>query len=69
MNDTAKLKMLLEHWIEHNAEHYAEFERWAARAGDRALDETADDISAAAEYTRQATDRLRAALARLQSGS
>jgi predicted metallo-beta-lactamase superfamily hydrolase len=31
--DTAKLRVLLPHWIEHNSEHAAEFRSWAEKAG------------------------------------
>ena len=33
MEETDKLRVLLQHWIEHNEEHASEFLRWSEKAG------------------------------------
>ncbi len=63
MNEADKLRVLLEHWIEHNSAHQEEFETWAGRASEAGMTETATEISAASKCLRQASERLRNALA------
>ena len=65
MEETEKLRILLEHWIGHNTEHGEEFDRWAQQAREAALPGVADEITAAAGFLQQATDSLRAALTHL----
>jgi hypothetical protein len=43
MNESEKLKMLLNHWMEHNNEHAAIYKDWAEKAsafGNEGLSET-----------------------------
>jgi hypothetical protein len=33
MDDSEKIKHLIEHWIEHEEQHIAEYEEWAQKIG------------------------------------
>lgn len=60
MDDIAKLRVLIPHWLAHNTEHAAEFREWAPKAG-----EAEADILAAAETMKRVNEALEAALAKL----
>ncbi|HHN94294.1 MAG TPA: hypothetical protein ENK17_05955 [Anaerolineae bacterium] len=62
MDDRAKLRVLLPHWIEHNGEHAEEFRKWAERAPGGVR----EAILAAAALIDEASERLREAEARLK---
>lgn len=63
MDDRAKLKVLIDHWIEHNMEHAREFTTWADKVGQP---EVRKYIEEAARQMEKANDRLLAALERLE---
>jgi len=60
MEEIAKLRVLLPHWIEHNGEHAAEFRDYAGRAG-----KVKDQLLAAAQLLEEANARLEDALVEL----
>jgi hypothetical protein len=60
MDETAKLRILLPHWIEHNGEHAQEFERYA-----EAVEEVKDELLGAARALAGANAELSAALDKL----
>lgn len=62
MNELAKVRALLPHWIEHNSEHAAEFLRWADKVGAASHKEVAEDIALAAKQLDQVNETLAAAL-------
>lgn len=57
MNEIAKLRVLLPHWIEHNGDHAREFRQWAGRAGPAEM-----HIVAAADLVEEANVHLQQAL-------
>lgn len=69
MDDSEKLKHLLEHWIEHNQEHSTEFRDWAMKAkeiGDMAVSE---DILKAVHHLEEAGKSLSSASDKLATGN
>lgn len=60
MNEQAKLRILIPHWIEHNEEHAEEFRQWAEHAGD-----AAPEVQAAADAMARANESLTKALEKL----
>jgi len=62
----AKLTHLVEHWIRHNREHIRNYREWAGRARERHLDETADQIEAAAAVSDQLEEMFQKALSALE---
>jgi len=68
MDDGAKLRVLIEHWMEHNSEHAREFSAWASKAGDLGQHEVRSHIEEAAHQMEKANDFLMAALKRLKEG-
>ena len=68
MNEIAKLRILLPHWMEHNAEHAAEFREWAVRASAAGQEGPAMDIALAAEEMEWVNEQLAAALEKLGQG-
>lgn len=44
MNDLAKLKRLLHHWMEHNDEHAETYKEWAERAASFGNKELSDNL-------------------------
>ena len=62
MNDMAKVRALLPHWIEHNSEHAAEFLRWADRVRAAGLQDVSEDITLAARQLDRVNETLAAAL-------
>ncbi|MBM3133159.1 MAG: hypothetical protein FJZ95_09040 [Chloroflexi bacterium] len=65
MNDKAKLRLLVKHWIEHNQEHSAEFRQWAAKAkksektgADEDINKAADELDKANGHLQRALDKL-----------
>lgn len=62
MDELAKVRALLPHWIEHNSEHAAEFLRWADKVRAASYKEVAEDIALAAKQLDQVNENLAAAL-------
>lgn len=60
MNDIAKLRVLLPHWIEHNREHAREFRRWAERAGtaEKHIVDAADLVEEANLHLQRALEQV-----------
>jgi hypothetical protein len=68
MDDGAKLRVLIQHWMEHNSEHAREFTTWAAKAGDMGQPEARKNIEDAARQVEKVNDFLLAALKSLREG-
>ena len=66
LDDLAKLRVLLPHWIEHNDEHADGFQRWAAKARALGREETAQRIEEAVERMAVCNQALTAALDALE---
>ena len=65
MDDLAKIRALLPHWIEHNEEHAAEFDQWAGRVRAAGREEVAEEIALAAQQLGWVNEALSAALEKL----
>ena len=65
MDDLAKIRALLPHWIEHNEEHAAEFDQWAGRVRAAGQEEVAEEIALAAKQLGWVNEALSAALEKL----
>ena len=65
MDDLAKIRALLPHWIEHNQEHAAEFDQWARRVRATGQEEVAEEIALAAQQLGWVNEALSAALEKL----
>ena len=65
MDDLAKIRALLPHWIEHNEEHAAEFDQWAGRVRAAGREEVAEEIALAAKQLAWVNEALTAALEKL----
>lgn len=63
MDNRAKLKVLIDHWLEHNTGHAREFTAWA---GKTEQPEVRRHIEEAARQMEKANDHLLAALERLE---
>jgi len=68
MDDRAKLRVLIEHWMEHNSEHVREFITWADKADDMGQPEARKHIEEAARQMEKTNDSLLAALKGLEEG-
>lgn len=62
LDDRAKLRILLPHWVEHNEEHAHNFQDWVARAREMGQDEAAQLIEQAVERMAACNQALNAAL-------
>jgi hypothetical protein len=62
MDDLAKIRALLPHWIEHNSEHAAEFRQWAERVRAAGAEEAAEEIALAAKELGWVNEALISAL-------
>lgn len=65
MDERAKLRALLNHWIEHNKEHGQEFREWAGKAKESGEIESGEDMLLAAQEMDKASEILSRALRRL----
>ena len=65
MDDMAKVRALLPHWIEHNSEHAAEFLKWADNVRAASYKEVAENIALAAKQLDQVNETLAVALGAL----
>jgi hypothetical protein len=65
MDDLAKIRALLPHWIEHHDEHAAEFDQWAGRVRAAGQEEVAEEIALAAKQLGWVNEALSAALEKL----
>ena len=65
MDDLAKIRALLPHWIEHNDEHAAEIDQWAGRVRAAGQEEVAEEIALAAKQLGWVNEALSAALEKL----
>ena len=65
MDDLAKIRALLPHWIEHNDEHAAEFDQWAERVRTTGQEGVAEEIALAAKQLGWVNEALSAALEKL----
>ena len=63
MDDKARLRILIDHWMEHNAEHAQEFSAWAVKTEQP---EVRRQIEEAARQMEKANDHLLAALQSLK---
>jgi len=63
MDERAKLKVLIDHWVEHNRGHAREFMEWAPKTKQG---EVRRHIEEAARQMEKANDHLMAALERLK---
>jgi hypothetical protein len=68
LNDLAKLRILLPHWIEHNDEHAESFQEWAERARKLGQEETARWIKEAVERMAVCNEALAEAMKALEKG-
>lgn len=59
MEDTAKLKHLVEHWFQHNDQHARTFDEWADRMKAAGRDDVAVELSHLSRATRQLDDVLK----------
>ena len=66
LDDLAKLRILLPHWIEHNQDHAASFQRWVARARELGQNKAAQRIEEAVERMAACNQALTAALEALE---
>ena len=64
-----KLLTLFGHWIAHNDSHKDNFNTWADRAKQAGLDASALALEEAGRLSQQVTDKLKEALAALESSS
>ncbi|GAB4390676.1 MAG: hypothetical protein Kow0025_24340 [Thermodesulfovibrionales bacterium] len=65
MDEMAKLKHLIGHWVEHNVEHAATYNEWAARAeagGNARASEILRKIASETEKLNRLFEEARAAL-------
>jgi len=53
MDDMAKLKSLIEHWIEHNQEHVRNYAEWADKALKAGKPELSDSLREVAAETKR----------------
>lgn len=67
MSMAEKLQTLFAHWIDHNDSHMDNFVSWAAKARAEGLDGVADSLEQAGTLSRDVTEKLREALAKLNS--
>ncbi|MGC8780232.1 MAG: hypothetical protein ACP5UQ_05125, partial [Anaerolineae bacterium] len=65
MNDIAKLRVLLPHWLEHNASHADDYRDWAERARAAGADHVAEHLAAAVEKLAGVNRDLQGALEHL----
>ena len=63
MDDKARIKVLIDHWMEHNTGHAREFTEWAGKAEQP---EVRRHIEEAARQMEKVNDHLLAALERLE---
>ncbi len=66
MDERAKLRTLLNHWIEHNKEHGQEFREWAGKAKVSGETESGEDMLLAAQEMDKASEILSQVLRRLE---
>lgn len=62
MENTDKLRVLLQHWIDHNIGHAEEFEKWQQIAADEKQEEIATQIAEAINSMKAANEALSKAL-------
>ena len=62
MDDTAKLKHVIRHWVEHNESHLEDYRRWGETAAKLGLDSVKAEINAAVEKLSRSNDHLKKAL-------
>jgi len=62
MDDTAKLKHVITHWVEHNESHLDDYRRWGETAAKLGLDSVKAEINAAVEKLSRSNDHLKKAL-------
>jgi hypothetical protein len=67
-DDTAKLRILLAHWVEHNEEHAEEFTEWALKAKAAGKVQVHDHMMKAVQQMKGANGSLLAALEGLKEG-
>jgi len=65
MDESLRLKRLVEHWAEHNDEHRRRFEESAEEAERMGLKAAADCLMAAATRAAEVSEQLRKALENL----
>ncbi len=63
MDNSEKLRVILQHWIEHNAGHVAEFEKWQKTMQEDGKENTAASIGDAVLQMDKVTDILAGILA------
>ncbi len=62
MDDIAKIRTLLPHWIEHTKSHENEFTHWTAHVREAGQHDCADALAQAAASLREVEEHLRRAL-------
>jgi len=66
MNETGKLKHLLDHWIEHNVSHINTYTEWAEKADALGQNELSGIIRQIADESRKLDGLFKKALGALQ---
>ena len=62
MDNTDKLRVLIQHWIDHNKGHVEEFENWRVKMEEEGQEPTAASITAAVEKMAEVNAELGKAL-------
>ena len=62
MDNSEKLRIILQHWIEHNAGHVAEFEKWQKTMTEDGKEKIADFMGEAIKHMDKVSEALAEAL-------